>query len=284
MNPTTLPETATAEPVPTVDHVVTTTTISPPPGTSVDTTTTIQLPTEPVDYLAVGDSVMLGAAPSLTQRGLFVDAAVSRQMIDMIPVFEQLRDRHLLGTAVVVHLGNNGPISQATLDAFLATMDDVPNVILLTVKADRSWTADNNALLRAADHEGDNKILLDWEVPIGRVPRRVLLRRRDPPPAGGPAVLREPDLRHPRDLATTSSRRFIRSGVRSRDGPHCRRPRLAIVFRRGESPLRSVVSRAVDRGPSEVLGAVGSVDGDDPVPVEGQSPVSFVDQVVMTAA
>ena len=61
---------------------------------------------------------------------MFVDAAVSRQMIDMIPVFEQLRDRHLFGTAVVVGLGNNGPITQETLDAFLATMDGVPNVIL----------------------------------------------------------------------------------------------------------------------------------------------------------
>ena len=70
----------------------------------------------------------------------------------------------LFGTAVVVHLGNNGSFSQATLDAFLATMDDVPNVILMTVKADRPWTADNNALLRAADLEGDNKILIDWEV------------------------------------------------------------------------------------------------------------------------
>ena len=64
----------------------------------------------------------------------------------------------------------NGSFSQETLDAFLATMDDVPNVILVTVKADRSWTAENNALLRAADHEGDNKILLDWEVLVGRLP------------------------------------------------------------------------------------------------------------------
>jgi hypothetical protein len=43
-------------------------------------------------------------------------------------------------------------------------MDDVPHVILLTVRAGRGWTPDNNALLRAADLEGDNKILLDWEV------------------------------------------------------------------------------------------------------------------------
>ncbi len=156
---------------------------SPVEQTTTTTTTTMPLPTEPVPFLAVGDSVMLGAAPALADRGMVVDAAVSRQMIDMIPVFEQLRDRHLFGTAVVVHLGNNGPISQATLDAFLATMDDVPNVILMTVRADRRWTADNNALLRAADHEGDNKILLDWEVLVGRVPGRVLLRRRHPPAA-----------------------------------------------------------------------------------------------------
>ena len=36
--------------------------------------------------LAIGDSVMLGAAAELGGRGIFVDAAVSRQMIDMIPV------------------------------------------------------------------------------------------------------------------------------------------------------------------------------------------------------
>jgi hypothetical protein len=143
-----------------------TTTIPPPESTSVDTTTTlppITLPTEPIPFLAVGDSVMLGAAPTLTERGMSVDAMVSRQTIDLIPMFEQLRDRGLFGNAVVVQLGTDGPFSQETLDALLATMDDVPNVILMTVKADRSWTAGNNALIRAADHERDNRLLLDWE-------------------------------------------------------------------------------------------------------------------------
>jgi hypothetical protein len=134
------------------------------------TTTTTPLPSEPIPYLAVGDSIMLGAAPALTDRGMVVDAVQNRQMIDVIPVFEQLRDRHLFGSAVVVHLGNNGSFSQATLDAFLATMDEVPNVILMTVRADRPWTADNNALLRAADLEGDNKILIDWEVLAAECP------------------------------------------------------------------------------------------------------------------
>jgi hypothetical protein len=38
------------------------------------------------------------------------------------------------------------------------------------VKADRDWTAGNNALLRAADQEGDNRILLDWEVRSAECP------------------------------------------------------------------------------------------------------------------
>jgi hypothetical protein len=163
---TTAPPTATtvapATPADSVPVQQTTTTTS--------TTTTTPLPTEPIPYLAIGDSVMLGAAPALTERGMFVDAAVSRQMIDMIPVFEQLRDGGLFGNAVVVHLGTNGPISQSTLDSFLSTMNGVPNVIVMTVKANRGWTADNNAMLRAADVEGDNKILLDWEVRSAECP------------------------------------------------------------------------------------------------------------------
>ena len=155
---------------PTMSAVPSTTLVPAAPGTlpgehttTTSTTSTMPLPTEPIPYLAVGDSVMVGAAGALTERGMVVDAAISRQMYDLIPLFEQLRDRHLFGVAVVVHVGTNGSFSQNTLDAFLATMDDVPNVILMTVKADRSWTAENNALLRAADLEGDNKILLDWE-------------------------------------------------------------------------------------------------------------------------
>ena len=132
--------------------------------TTTSTTTTSTLPSEPIPYLAVGDSVMQGAAGALTERGMVVDAAQSRQMIDVIPLFELLRDRQLFGTAVVVHLGTNGSFSQNTLDTFLSTMNDVPNVIIITIKANRGWTAENNAMLRAADLEGDNKILLDWEV------------------------------------------------------------------------------------------------------------------------
>jgi peptidoglycan/LPS O-acetylase OafA/YrhL len=127
------------------------------------TTTTTTLPSEPVDYLAVGDSVMLGAAGVLTSRGYTVDAHKNRQMLDMVPIFQQFGDAGLFGDPVVIHLGTNGPFDAETLDALLSPLATVPNVIILNVHANRSWTANNNALLAARDQPGDNIILIDWD-------------------------------------------------------------------------------------------------------------------------
>jgi peptidoglycan/LPS O-acetylase OafA/YrhL len=130
--------------------------------TTSTTTTTTTLPKEPVDYLAIGDSVMLGAAGVLSERGYTVDAAKSRQMIDMVPVMEQFGEVDLFGDPVIIHLGTNGPIEASTLDALLAPLSGVPNVVLINVFANRSWTANNNAIIAARDQPGDNIILLDW--------------------------------------------------------------------------------------------------------------------------
>jgi peptidoglycan/LPS O-acetylase OafA/YrhL len=135
---------------------------APSLATTTTTTTTTMLPSEPVDFLAIGDSVMLGAAGVLTDRGYVVTAEVSRQMIDMVPIMEQLGDARLFGDPVVVHLGTNGPITRETLDAFLAPLSGVSNVIILNIHADRPWTANNNALLAARDVRGDNIRLIDW--------------------------------------------------------------------------------------------------------------------------
>ena len=46
----------------------------------------------------------------------------------------------------------------------LATVADVPVVLLLTAKADRGWVADNNAKLRAVPATHPNVTVVDWEV------------------------------------------------------------------------------------------------------------------------
>jgi peptidoglycan/LPS O-acetylase OafA/YrhL len=114
--------------------------------------------------VALGDSVMLGAAEELQARGFQVDAEQSRQMKVFVPTMQALRDNGTFGSVVVVHLGTNGGFSQETLDAMLATVADVPVVLLLTGKADRGWIAGNNAALRAVPATHPNVTVVDWEV------------------------------------------------------------------------------------------------------------------------
>ncbi len=113
--------------------------------------------------VALGDSVMLGAAEELQARGFQVDALVSRQMKNFVPTMAELRDNGTFGSVVVIHLGTNGGFSQETLDQMLATVADVPVVLLLTGKADRGWIADNNAKLRAVPATHPNVTVIDWE-------------------------------------------------------------------------------------------------------------------------
>ena len=77
---------------------------------------------------------------------------------------QALRDNGTCGSLVVVHLGTNGGFSQDTLDQMLATLAEVPVVLLLTGKADRSWVAGNNAMVRALPASHPNVTVLDWEV------------------------------------------------------------------------------------------------------------------------
>ena len=114
--------------------------------------------------VALGDSVMLGAAEELQARGFQVDAQQSRQMNTYLPSLQTLKDNGTFGSVVVVHLGTNGSFSQTTLDSMLSTLVDVPVVLLLTGKADRGWIADNNEKLRAVPATHPNVTVVDWEV------------------------------------------------------------------------------------------------------------------------
>ncbi|HSP28921.1 MAG TPA: acyltransferase family protein, partial [Ilumatobacteraceae bacterium] len=133
---------------------------TPPPP--VETTTTTTLPPGPIAQLALGDSVMLGAAEELTSRGYVVDAAESRQFSDGLAVVEQLDATGRLGDVVVVHLGTNGNIEADDLTAMMNALADVPQVLLLTIDVDRAWTEENNALIFNAASSYQNVSVLYW--------------------------------------------------------------------------------------------------------------------------
>ena len=120
--------------------------------------------------LAIGDSVMLGAAPNLAEAGYIVDAAVSRQMIDYVPVLQGAAGRDQIPDVVVVHLGTNGRFSTDTMHAFFDALVSADLVVVLTVHADRGYTAHNNELIMTLPARYSNVTIIDWNTLVESCP------------------------------------------------------------------------------------------------------------------
>jgi hypothetical protein len=142
-----------------------------PTGVSAPVTTTPAPPVTPppppppIPVIAIGDSVMVGAAPALQARlgpDGYIDAHIGRQFDDGVRVAGTLRDHGRLGRAVVVHLGDNGPISSGEVDAMLSQLAGVPNVLLVNVRVTRSWQDEVNRTLADAVARHPAVKLVDW--------------------------------------------------------------------------------------------------------------------------
>ncbi len=72
------------------------------------------------------------------------------------------RDQGRLGRAVVVHLGDNGPIRAADIDALIGDLSGVPNILLVNVRVPRSWQDEVNSELAAAVARHPGVKLVDW--------------------------------------------------------------------------------------------------------------------------
>ncbi len=115
--------------------------------------------------LAVGESVMLGAAPGLLQviPNLEIDAAVSRQADKDLEVLRARRDAGTLGDIVILHIGNNGVITEAQFREAMEILSGVPRVVWVNLKLpDRYWEGPNNDLLARQVPLYSNATLIDW--------------------------------------------------------------------------------------------------------------------------
>ncbi len=144
------------------DSVVTIPKTTLPTGTTSPVPTTT-LPAQKIDVLAVGDSVMLGSAKTLTARGVTVDAEKNRQVLEALQVFNYYRSVNELGENVVIHLGTNGTTKAETFDRILWPLSDVDRVIVLTVRVPgRQYQKINNEIINALPLRYPNVTVLDW--------------------------------------------------------------------------------------------------------------------------
>lgn len=115
---------------------------------------------------AIGDSVMVGGAKSLSEKlgaSGYIDAAKNRRFSEAATIARNIREQGRLGRVVIVHLGNNGPVTDGEIEDFLHQVKGVQSVLLVTVRVNRAWQGSVNDTLRAgaARHRSTIK-LVDW--------------------------------------------------------------------------------------------------------------------------
>lgn len=114
---------------------------------------------------AIGDSVMLAAAPQLVESlpGIDVQAEVGRQMTDAPGFAAELERQGRLRQVVVIGLGTNGEFDPAILDELLEAIGPDRRLVLITAHGERPWIPSVNDALRAFAENRDNVELRDWD-------------------------------------------------------------------------------------------------------------------------
>jgi len=113
---------------------------------------------------AVGDSVMLGAATEMERAfgRIEIDAAVSRQVANVIDILRAQSATGQLGSAVVIHAGSNGTFSTRQFDEIMQLLAGVPRVVFVNVKVPRRWEEADNTVLAEGVKRYPNAVLVDW--------------------------------------------------------------------------------------------------------------------------
>lgn len=101
--------------------------------------------------VAIGDSVMLAAAPTLQADypGIAIDAQVSRSMYVAPDMVQALADAGQLRQVLVLALGTNGPIERDTLERIRGILGPTRQLVVVNVQAPRYWTDGVNQTLSA---------------------------------------------------------------------------------------------------------------------------------------
>jgi peptidoglycan/LPS O-acetylase OafA/YrhL len=126
-----------------------------------ETTTTTLAPVGP-PKVAIGDSVLLGAAEELQGAGFAVDAEESRAFVRGIDIVQALVDQGQLPDELVIHLGTNGPIRESEMEQMMALVVDIPKVLLVENDVPRDYEATNNSLMVNAASSRANVGVLYW--------------------------------------------------------------------------------------------------------------------------
>jgi peptidoglycan/LPS O-acetylase OafA/YrhL len=115
--------------------------------------------------LALGDSVMLGCSSELKNaldHRVHIDATVGRQIDDTIDDLQRLRRHHKLSKAIVIQVGNNGPLWYHDLVRLRHALHGISDIVVVNDRNSTSWQDESNHALATWLHDWPTAHLADW--------------------------------------------------------------------------------------------------------------------------
>jgi len=113
---------------------------------------------------AFGDSVMLGASGALEGDTFNLDlhAKVATQAVDVLAAISSQVSSGQLRDTVILHVGNNGIVTEEQLRGMLAALSGAQKVVLVNVRVPRAWMKPNNELISSVAGDYPNVTVADW--------------------------------------------------------------------------------------------------------------------------
>jgi peptidoglycan/LPS O-acetylase OafA/YrhL/lysophospholipase L1-like esterase len=119
----------------------------------------------PPRIIAFGDSVMIGAAANLAARlgpGFSMNARVGRQANEFVDLVQQLRREGKHPNALIIQMGDNGPLYGEDMEAIQKASSEVGELFLINNHAPVSWVDESNHALAEAGNDWAHTTLVDW--------------------------------------------------------------------------------------------------------------------------
>jgi peptidoglycan/LPS O-acetylase OafA/YrhL/lysophospholipase L1-like esterase len=120
---------------------------------------------KPPRIVAFGDSVMIGAKDKLAARfgpRFSMNAKVGRQASEFVDLARRLKHRGGQIDALIIQMGNNGPLYSDEMEALRKATSEVGELFLLSDHAPVSWQDESNHALTEADATWPHTTLIDW--------------------------------------------------------------------------------------------------------------------------
>jgi len=137
---------------------------APGPVASPGVTTSTAPPPAGQGVTAVGDSLMVDAAPYLQQflPGIAIDAQVGQQLTQVQAAVGGLRAEGAVGDRLIVELGTNGPYSAAQLESLVESFGPMHRVVFVNTRVPRPWQDQVNATIATVAQKIPNATVVDW--------------------------------------------------------------------------------------------------------------------------